>query len=1286
MEFGSTVDGRFFIQSLAGSGGMGHVYRARDERTGDTVALKVLREGVDGAAERFGREVRSLAALSHANVVGHVAHGQTRAGPYLAMEWLDGHDLSTELKLRRALTIEQTLTVARQIAAGLGHAHTHGLVHRDVKPSNIFFVNGDLERVKVIDFGLARGGDARSEATLTGVIVGTPGYMAPEQIRAADNLTAAADVFALACVIFKCLTGKGPFQADNVVGTLARVLFEPPPRLSEVFHSSSLVLDLLLEEMLSKDASQRPRDGATVEARLQALTATVPPPPRSASSLGRGERRIISLVLAGAQGQIPTVDPEETLLRAPHDALDASAARAALAPYGGELAPLPDGSFVVAFGGEGAATDHAARAAHCALLLQSLLPNARVALATGRAEVGQRLVGEAIDRAADLLREAQSGAYVSIDDVTAGLLDARFEVMRSDTGFSLRRPLGAPLAARTLLGKVSPCVGRERDIGGVLGALDACIEEASPRAVVITAPAGTGKSRLRYEVLRGIETSERDVQVWIARGDPIGAGSAFGFIGPALRRAAGISEGESLPLRRQRLRSRVAESARNKGLNDAEVARITEFIGELTGVPFDDTGRVQLRTARRDPAVMGDQTRRAFVDFLRAECATRPLVLVLEDAHWSDPPSIAYVDYALRALRGSPLFVLALARPEIDETFPNLFGERGATSIRLAGLSRRASEQLVRSALGSEVSSLVVARVVERAAGNAFYLEELVRAVAYGKGDEFPDTVLAMAQGRLDSLPGDLRRVLRAGSVFGVVFWRDAAAALLGEERESLDDWLSTLADKELIEPRHETRFPGSREYVFRHALVREAAYATLTEDDRAVGHGLAADWLERTGDRDPVVLAEHFERGGLRSRAAPYYASAAQAALLAKDFRGALARVASAAACGVEGAELGKLEIICSESYRWLADSSRAIDAATAAMALLPPGSEDYFRASAEVAFGVARRGDLGDAIQIGEMLLPYMRTKLTPALAIASARAAAALVRSGKLVLADELLNLLSPAETPNNDPVVRAEISRVRAQRALPAGDIVAHLRYSEATLAIYDEVGDVRSSCVARANLGYAKIELGLIHEAAALMHTALDDALRLELPYAVAAIRHNYGYALVLIGRVDEGIPYLQQAMAFGRTQVDHQILGASQMYLALAHLQRGDAAESERIALLAMESLATMPPLLPQVSAVLARALLAQGRTGEARTIAARGLEQLRQLGSVEEGETRVYVAAAVCMRATRDVEGARAVITEGVQKLQIRAARIFDEAVREKFRAYPDNAEALQLARELAW
>jgi len=294
-------------------------------------------------------------------------------------------------------------------------------------------------------------------------------------------------------------------------------------------------------------------------------------------------------------------------------------------------------------------------------------------------------------------------------------------------------------------------------------------------------------------------------------------------------------------------------------------AGLVEFLGELAGVKARGEPSVQLRAAQRDRVLMGDQVRSAWLDFVAAESRRHPLVLVLEDLHWGDLPSVTLLDESLRVLAGHPLFVLALGRPEVLNLFPHLWAERGVCHIHLSELPPQASERLVREVLGPGVEAETVARLVGVAGGNAFYLEELIRAVAARSPQALPVTVLAMAQARLEQLDVEARRILRAGSVFGRVFWPGGVRALLSGQPVvgNLEPWLELLVEHEILNRAGPRRLPGEPTFAFRHELLREAAYASLTDDDRVTGHRLAGSWLEAAGERDPVVLAEHCERGG---------------------------------------------------------------------------------------------------------------------------------------------------------------------------------------------------------------------------------------------------------------------------------------------------------------------------------------------------------------------------------------------------------------------------------------
>jgi len=230
MDVGELVAGRFRLAQRVGSGGMGTVYRATDERTGEPVALKVLHEYLPESVERFGREVAALARMSHPNIVKYVAHGDSP--PFVAMEWLEGEDLAQRLR-SGPMEIADAVELGARLAGALEHAHEHGIVHRDIKPGNLLFENGETSRVRVLDFGLAWITGDVGFRTSAGTMLGTPGYMAPEQARG-EAVDARADVFALSCVLYKCLTGRGPFSGGDAVATLAKMLFDEAEPVSSV--------------------------------------------------------------------------------------------------------------------------------------------------------------------------------------------------------------------------------------------------------------------------------------------------------------------------------------------------------------------------------------------------------------------------------------------------------------------------------------------------------------------------------------------------------------------------------------------------------------------------------------------------------------------------------------------------------------------------------------------------------------------------------------------------------------------------------------------------------------------------------------------------------------------------------------------------------------------------------------------------------------------------------------------------------------------------------------------
>jgi serine/threonine protein kinase len=260
---------------------MGIVYKAHDRQTDRDVALKVLVEREEKLTDRFAQEVELLSALEHRHIVGYVAHGVTdRGAPYLVMPWLEGQDLRACLD-RGPLSVEETLALARCVADALAYLHGRGLVHRDLKPSNLFLPRGQLGEVKVIDLGIARGTLPSRPLTLSGVLLGTPGFMAPEQARGDHEVSPTADIFSLGCVLFECLTGQRLFGGSHVMAVLAKILIEEPPRVRELSPGVPAALDLLINSMVAKDPAHRPRDGAALVRLLDELRRAPPGSGRS---------------------------------------------------------------------------------------------------------------------------------------------------------------------------------------------------------------------------------------------------------------------------------------------------------------------------------------------------------------------------------------------------------------------------------------------------------------------------------------------------------------------------------------------------------------------------------------------------------------------------------------------------------------------------------------------------------------------------------------------------------------------------------------------------------------------------------------------------------------------------------------------------------------------------------------------------------------------------------------------------------------------------------------------
>lgn len=1292
---GQRIAGRFRIERLAGAGGMGEVYRARDEVTGEPVAVKVSRESVEDEA-RFLREARLLESLRDPDIVAHHGHGRLEDGrPFLAMAWLEGESLADRLA-RGTLSITETLTIVRAVARALGAAHRRGIVHRDVKPSNVLLcpdpdAGPGAVRPRLIDFGIARHTTIRgATVTKTNAALGTPYYMAPEQVRGARDAGPAADVFSLGCLLYECLTGRSPFQQDTLLAALAAVLLEEPVPLRRLVPEVSAELERLALRLLAKDAANRPVDGDAVVDELDALTssetsAASVATPGTIAGLSRREQRVV-LVLVALPSEVRRAvevtqradEPDPTSLRL----------RALVEQSEGKVEISAEGALVASFADEDATRDRVERAVRCARAVVASDPGARVGLVSGRAVAGRVPVGEVVERAIGLARALPAGVGgVVVDDDVAAFAAASsvLEPIASPPGGARLGPPRATYASRA--GRI---FGRDRELVAMRSAVEEALDEPVSRALVLSGDAGLGKTRLLDELATGLVEVRPALRVLRVRSQPTDREAPLALALRLVRTAAGIEEGEPIDTRRRKLASH---------LEAIEGASLSRDLGELARIPSLDGPDDDV--LRDDRFLRGDLERRAFVDWLgllaRHEEGT---LLVVDDAHHADVTSLELLAEATLALRARPFVLLVAARPDeradrapLDVALARVEPERH----RLGKLLPRAARALVDDVLGPDpsVTDEVRGALVARGEGNPFFLREL--AAARARGSESPSSILAAVEERILRTGEETRRTLRAVSLLGEPSTIDLVAALVPAlDRAQLEACLDELDRAELVDL---SRSPGALVRVRpRSALVADAAYAMIPDDERVAAHRIAGSRLASEG-AEPARVARHFEHGGEPVRAAEAYRDAAERALEAHD----LARADAHAARGLSLSDeltptlRGELCLGRAQAARWQGAYAQAFGFAEESVVLLErsvredPSPDDAARSERArrllEALGVwiASASALGrvEALERAEALLfrtPHVQTddRALRALEVVTVcRGAAAWLGRADRARADRWLDRARARAGVAPAPIADAWLHALSASRALHDGDLATFLVDTERAIDAYERAGDARNACNQRVRLANALVSVGALARAEPLLVRARADAERMHLSLVAAYAVQNLGHVLGRLGRDAEARAALQDAEGRGARLGDRQLVTGSRLYLALLCLEddrpavRTQALEPARRAL---EAATDDGPFRAIAHAVYARAALAVGDLATAVTSIDGAIRWLDAHGPIEEGEATVRRAHAEVLLATGREAEAHAVARRALTALETRAAAL-PEALRAGFLdGHPDH------------
>lgn len=904
---------------------MGTVFRGVHMLLERPVALKRLRADhsmSDLARKRFLREAQAAARLNHPTVVQIYDIFEHEGDAWIAMELVDGSSLS-ELTQGKPLPWPRAVTIGSAIATALREAHAVAILHRDLKAENVLLT--PRGEVKVLDFGLAKDlvdGDVNESLSHTQGLAGTPRCMSPEQAMGIP-LDPRSDLFSLGVLLYELLTGTSPFAGPTVMATLYNLCSVRQVSISQLDPSIPEELSRLVDALLEKEPDRRPNDAERVATRLAAIearapdgaseapsppagqpgvdaaisrealgpTAIVPMPsarPRPAGSQSSdtsfGERRQL-LVLSC---ELSADDPEELYAALP---MLQERARSLATEHRGLMIDDPGARLVTCVGYPQAFEDDARRALTIATALLDQASElaashglrARCGLHAGiaftPAEPTDRppALGVILDQAIEIARTAAVGQLV-VSAAAKPLIPDRVQTQALDTtdrgeslfavrsGTDPRLPESPDWPVDTL----TPTIGRETEIRLLEESVSQVIANEF-RVVQVCGEGGIGKTKLLAGLRDRLASKPLE---WITlAGFPETANSPFYPITTLLGHIFGLAlEG---PVEDQALALEARVAALDLPSDDL-LPRLAPFLSPT------------LERAYPQPA-LAPETRKQHVfealsDLLSSLADTRPIVLVIEDLHWLDPSTLEWIGRLIDERSVASLFVVLTFRPR----FAPPWGHRAdIVHLNLNPLAREPTRRLIDEIIGqAELPPRIIERIIDKTDGVPLFLEQLTRSVLETVTDDetpemqLPGTLRASLTARLDRL-GASKAVAQYASVIGREFPLDVLRAIVPLDAQALETQLKHLVDARIFMRRGLGR---RARYVFKHALLRDAAYDSLLHRDRRMLHAeivrVAENTLPRLVQRNPEILAHHCARGGLLDEAVAYWARAATGSL----------------------------------------------------------------------------------------------------------------------------------------------------------------------------------------------------------------------------------------------------------------------------------------------------------------------------------------------------------------------------------------------------------------------
>jgi class 3 adenylate cyclase/tetratricopeptide (TPR) repeat protein len=646
------------------------------------------------------------------------------------------------------------------------------------------------------------------------------------------------------------------------------------------------------------------------------------------------QRKLVTILFAdtvSSTQMFETIDPEDVL-----EIMDGalSAYTAAVDRYEGTVARLMGDGMLAFFGAPIGREDDALRAVRCGLAIVRACQeyareverrwhvrgfNVRVGINTGLVALGEvggaagseyTAMGDAINLASRVESNAPPGGVLISHDTyrhVRGIFEVRTLEPLRVKGKSepvqvyvveREKPRTFRVNTRGVESIQTRMIGREVELKQLLLALNWAIEEGETQVVTILGEPGVGKSRLLREFDNQIDEMPEDVLHFTGRATMEMTNLPYSLIRDVFAFRFDIQDSDSVAVVREKMERGV------RAVMGPDSARQAHYIGHLIGFDFSNSPYLQAD----DPGQLTHVGQFYLSEFFAMASALHPAVLFLEDIHWADDKSLDLVNHLVRGRRDLRLLVVCLARPTLFERRAPFWTERDEfhTLIELRPLNKDESRTLVEEILRKveKVPNDLRETIVDTADGNPFYVEELIKmqiedGVIVQDTDRWwvnmerlpdmriPPTLTGVLQARLDALPPMERIVLQRASIVGRIFWDSAVSALHAEGEEgipNLQECLRNLRQRDLIREREQSSLAGIREYIFRHAILKDVTYESVLRRLRRIYHAQVADWLiERSGDRVGEytgLIAEHYERAGLTERAITYLSRAGEQAL----------------------------------------------------------------------------------------------------------------------------------------------------------------------------------------------------------------------------------------------------------------------------------------------------------------------------------------------------------------------------------------------------------------------